>query len=296
MHTLHAVDLALIPEADSLWRKPKPALSETSHSTARLSPADLNLPADGFSSPLGFWFAGDSSWAGSPPRLTVQILESGDRGLASSAGPSQSRSSTTTFPAVRARPKAAARKTSDRNPNDVPLSIEIDATSARIGVDRATWSRAGQTVLFAVAQYWRLASIDHNLDELSHWARQDLQAKPSFAAILSRKRARDLRARRQELARLILDLPDFEGPLTNPRGYFHSKREVHRYRRLCTSLGLNRLRREIDERIEVVESIFDSLADSLNHAQSLLFHVSLELAIVALLLVDIGIYFWDAIF
>jgi hypothetical protein len=51
----------------------------------------------------------------------------------------------------------------------------------------------------------------------------------------------------------------------------------------------------IDERIEVIESIFDSLTESLNHFQSLAFRIVLELIIVALLLLVVGLYFLDAI-
>ncbi len=94
---------------------------------------------------------------------------------------------------------------------------------------------------------------------------------------------------------MILDLPDFEGSLTNPRGHFPSGRSVQLYRKLCAWLGLARRRRELDERVEVVESIYDSLAESLNHSQSLAFQVVLELAIVALLLLDVGVYVYGAI-
>jgi hypothetical protein len=110
----------------------------------------------------------------------------------------------------------------------------------------------------------------------------------------SRRRAHALGARRRTLQKLILDLPGYEGSLTNPRGHLPSKWAVVLYRRLCVWLGLNRQRLEIDERIEVVESIFDSLTEALYHSQSLAFQIVLELAIVALLLLDVGLYFFDA--
>ena len=168
--------------------------------------------------------------------------------------------------------------------------------SRSIWVDAATWANVGETVLFTVAQYWRLTAIDRSLDELSDWARHDLESNTGFARMLRRSRSLELRARRQTLQKLILDLPLYEGPLTNPRGHLPSGRAVVLYRKLSSWLGLNRRRQEIDERIEVVESIFDSLSDSLNHAQAFAFQIALELAIVALLLIDIGIYFLDAVF
>ena len=74
MHTLHAVDLTESPGADSLWRK-----RDDSHHSPRsanpLSPQELKLPVEGFSSPFGFWFAETHLWTTGPPRLTVEFLE-----------------------------------------------------------------------------------------------------------------------------------------------------------------------------------------------------------------------------
>ena len=106
---------------------------------------------------------------------------------------------------------------------------------------------------------------------------------------------RDLRPARRTLQALILDLPDFEGALTNPRGCLAAGRSVRLYRVLAVRLGLDRWRREIDERIEVVEAIFDSLVESLNHYQSLAFQIALELVIVAVLLLDAGLFLADVV-
>ncbi len=83
--------------------------------------------------------------------------------------------------------------------------------------------------------------------------------------------------------------------MTNPRGCLAAGRPVGLYRVLAARLGLNRWRREIDERIEVVEAIFDSLVESLNHYQSLAFQIALELVIVAVLLLDAGLFLVDAL-
>ena len=108
--------------------------------------------------------------------------------------------------------------------------------------------------------------------------------------MIARTRSRELQGLRRQLQSLILDLPDFEGPLATIRGHHASGQVVRLYRRL----GLDRFRSEIDERVEVVESIFDSLAESLDHSQSLAFQIALELFIVAVLLLDVGLYFVDA--
>ncbi|HKI20730.1 MAG TPA: hypothetical protein VKA15_22760, partial [Isosphaeraceae bacterium] len=99
----------------------------------------------------------------------------------------------------------------------------------------------------------------------------------------------------RSLHALILDLPDFEAALTNPQGYLAPGRPVRLYRALAARLGLNRWRHEIDERIEVVEAIFDSLTESLNHLHSLAFQIALELIIVAVLLLDAGLFLADAL-
>jgi hypothetical protein len=174
------------------------------------------------------------------------------------------------------------------------LILEVDSNVARIGVEAVTWTRFGETVLFAIAQNWRLDAINRALDKLADWARKDLEQNATFASVIRRSRARELRAQHRALARLILDLPEFEGSLTNPRGYLGAGQSVRLYRRVRARLGLDRKRREIDERVEVIESIFDSLVESLNHFQALAFQIVLELAIVALLLVDVGLYLLDA--
>jgi hypothetical protein len=293
MQTLYALDLTGRKGTDSLWRRTPGQSSPSHHSNAlECGTTDPELPADGFASPFGFWFAAAPSWPPAAPRLRVEFVNPERPGLQHDFA--QERSASESCRTVRARPKAplgrvrAARAT-------LPLFLEVDANVARISVDADTWSAVGDTVLFAVAQYWRFDAINRTLDELSDWARQDLSANSSFRNVVRRARSGKLRARRRELQSLILDLPDFEGPLANPRGHLATGSAVRLYRKLCIRLGLLRFRREIDERIEVVESIFDSLAQSLDNFQSLAFQIALELIIVAVLLLDIGLYLVDAV-
>jgi len=166
---------------------------------------------------------------------------------------------------------------------------------AMVEVDANTWESVGETVLLVVAQFWRFGAIDRKLDELSSWARDDLAATAGFPTAIRLRRVRDLRLRHRKLQELVLDLPDFEAPLTNPQGYLVATRSVRLFRVLAARLGLNGWRREIDERIEVVEATFDSLAESLNHLQSLTFQIALELVIVAVLLLDAGLFLMDAL-
>jgi hypothetical protein len=287
MQTLHALDLTQSVAMDSLWRRTKDPRVEPSREGK--GPGSFGLPANGFSSPMGFWFAEAPSWTTDPPPLRVEFFEIADPEQSTRPDDEPARLSSPACRTVR-RPKKAPPARARSRELPLPLVIEIDSNVARIGVDPDTWADLRETVLFAVAQYWRLEAIDRALDELSAWARNDLERNSGFASVFFPRRSNELRARRQALEKMILDLPDFEGALTNPRGHLAAAGAVELYRRLCARLALAQRRREIDERIEVVESIFGSLAESLNHYQSLAFQIVLELAIVALLLLDVGLY------
>ena len=292
MHSLYALDLTARNGLDSTWRRSQ---SPSGQGTRALGygMTDPDLPTDGFASPFGYWFAPAPSWKFVTSNLRVEFvsldeLERSKRLRDEPHTPGSSATST-----VRAHLKDPVNRPHSSQ-SIRPLVLEINSSVARICVDVDTWSRVGETVLFAIAQYWRFAAINRTLDDLSNWSRQDLDKNSSFRNVIRRSRSRELRARRRQLQAIILDLPDFEGPLANPRGHLASSRAVRLYRRLCLWLGLARFRREIDERIEVIESIFDSLAQSLDHFQSLAFQIALELIIVSVLLLDVGLYFVDA--
>jgi hypothetical protein len=293
MQPLHALDLTGSPRAEPLWRRRHDSIGEQA-SAHSATANDLDLPVQGFASPFGFWFAEGPLWKAGAPRLTVEFFELDDRKNSNHSPHAPKGAVASTCRKAKARLRTSAGRARDRT-REMPLTLEIDSNVARIGVDSGTWSSVRETVLFAVAQYWRLDAIDKALDDLSDWARNDLEKNVGFAKALGRGRARGLRAHRRALEKLILDLPDHEGPLTNPRRHLPSGRAVSLYRRLSAWLDLHRRRREIDERIEVVESIFNSLAESLNHFQAMAFQIVLELIIVALLLLDVGLYFVDAI-
>jgi hypothetical protein len=293
MHTLYALDLTGRPETDFLWRRTRAGLGPDAILHVPAARA-LDLPPDGFASPFGFWFAAAPSWNASLPQLRIEFAAPDDLERPDRRPEDPLERAATAGHAVRARLKPPGGRTRTARTTR-SFSLEIDSSVARIKVDDQTWSSVGDTVLFAVAQYWRFAAIDRTLGELSHWARQDFEPGYRFWHEIRATRSRGLRARRRELQSLILDLPDFEGPLTNPRGHLRAPGAGRLYRRLVVLLGLGRYRREIDERIEVVETIFDSLAESLNHFQSLAFQIALELVIAALLLVDVGLYLFDSL-
>jgi hypothetical protein len=288
MHTLYALDLTRTPEAGSLWRRRgrsigggEPAIEPTTWFPG--------VPRAGFASRLGFWFANAESWATTLPSLRVEFADHPQLSRTHPRREGRSRNRATNGRAVRAQQRAPVGR-SRSEAFALPVDLEVNSKLARVGVDAATWPSASDAVLLVITQFWRFQEIDRTLDELSDWARQDLERVTSFRGMIGRRRARELRARRRLLQELILDLPDFEGALTNPRGYLPAGRPVRLYHTLVSRLGLDRWRREIDERVEVVEATFDSLAESLDHHQALAFQIVLELVIVAVLLLDAGLF------
>jgi len=285
MQTLYALDLTEIQGADNIWRPRRSA----GH------PADnrLSLPHDGFASPLGFWFAAAESWGTVVTPLRVEVFDPSEQDALDYSSEARLRSLAVACHSYRARLRLKAKQAQSAG-SSTSLFLEIDPSTARIGIAPDSWSSVSETVLIVIAQFWRFLAIDHLLDKLVDWARSDL-AKDGFIKLIRRRRSRELNSHRRELQALILDLPDFEVLLTNPRASLAPGRPIRLYRALAGQLGLDRRRRAIDERIEVVEAVLDSLAESLNHLQALAFQIVLELAIVALLLLDVGLYLWDSL-
>jgi hypothetical protein len=283
MQTLYALDLTEIKGVDNIWRPRRSATHRTENR--------LELPHDGFASPLGFWFATAESWGTVATPLRVEVFDPGEQDAPDYNSRDRSCSFAVACHSYRAQLRLKAKQTQSAG-SSTSLFLEIDRSTARIGIARDSWSSVSETILIIVAQFWRFVAIDDLLDELVDWARSDL-AKDGFISLIRRHRSRELHSHRRKLQTLILDLPDYEVLLTNPRAGLAPGRPIRLYRTLAGQLSLDRHRRAIDERIEVIEAVLDSLADSLNHLQALAFQIALELAIVALLLLDVGLYLWD---
>jgi hypothetical protein len=292
MQTLYALDLTQTPGPDSSSRRRHGSVTQRGAERTGRFP---EMPRGGFTSPLGFWFAAAELWKSDLPRLRVEFRDLDGLDRANRNREARSRVEGATCRTARARlksPPTADRARARRA--SLPMTLEINQEMATVEVDADTWESVGDTVLFVVAQFWRFGAIDRTLDEISDWARDDLGTTAGFRRVIRPRRASELRARHRTVQALVLDLPDFEAALTNPRGYLAPGRSVRLYRALAARLGLDRWRREIDERVEVVEATFDSLAESLNHFQSLAFQIALELIIVAVLLLDAGLFLVDA--
>jgi hypothetical protein len=295
MQTLYALDMSQTSEPDGCWRRRHGPVAQQGSAPERTT-RHPELPRGGFTSPLGFWFAAAELWTTDVPRLRIELYELDGLDRTNPNRKARSRDEAGACRTARARLKAPQPASPARAGRaSLPLTLEINHELATVEVDADTWKSVGETVLLAVAQFWRFGAIDRKLDELLDWARADLATTTGFRSVIRPRRVRDLRTRHLILQALILDLPDFESALTNPRRYLAAGRSVRLYRALAARLGLNRWRHEIDERVEVAEATYDSLAESLNHFQSLAFQIALELIIVAVLLLDAGLFLVDAL-
>jgi hypothetical protein len=248
------------------------------------------LPDDGFPSPMGFWFAAPESWGTVVPPLRIEFFNPEEQDSHSLSSKRHSPDAGPTCSSYQARLRLTDKRTNSTGLSSL-LIIDIDSYEARISVTPDAWTRVSEAVLLIVAQHWRFLVIDELLDEITAWVHRDLR-ECGFVNLIRRRRSRKLRAHRCTLQGLILDLPDFELLLTNPRASLPPGCPIRLYRALATQLGLKQQRRAIDERVEVVEAVLDALVDSLNHLQSLALQIVLELAIVTLLLIDVGLYLW----
>jgi hypothetical protein len=292
MQTLYALDITQTRGACLPWRRQRSAGGR--ESAPEPAVRNWDQPLGGFTSPLGYCFAPAESWTSELPRLRVDFCDHAEPSRMIASHEDRAYAEASPCRMVRTRLRLPARAGRGRTRQALlPLTLEINPEMARIGVDAETWESVREPVLLVVAQFWRFGAIDHELDELSDWARRDLAASAGLRNVIRPRRARELRAHCRRLQALILELPDFEAALTNPRGCLAAGPPVRLFSALAARLGLNRWRHEVDERIEVVEATLDSLAESLNHYQSLAFQIALELVIVAVLLLDAGLFLTD---
>lgn len=274
MRTLRAIDLAESPTDAPRWRQLR---------LATAAPVD-GLPAGCFLTPAGFAFTeGPGGPEANAPR--VEILPSDELRTRLRAGSVLSAPG----PEQRKLPIVALHPEGPRSATPVPvggLVLEVGLRSARVGVDERAWDSIAGPVLLAVAQCWRFREIDRRVDELSNWARDVCaQGRPS---VFGRWRAR-VPDRTGDFQRLLLDLPGAEGPLTDPRGFFPSRRAARLYRELARGLGLYRWRALIDERIEVLEAAVAELSEQRRHRAAQSSTVVMEVLILLALLADLAI-------
>lgn len=274
MRTLRVIDLAESPTGAHRWRQLRLATAVC---------AD-GLPAGCVLTPAGFAFTeGSATFEGTPSRL--EILPPDELRACLRAGATLSGAGGD----ERKLPIVALHPDGPRAPASIPsggLVLEVGLESARVGVDERAWDAVAGPVLLAVAQCWRFREIDRRVDELSNWARS-VYAEEERSAL--RRRRSQIDNRSGDLQRLLLDLSGTEGPLTDPRGFFSTRRAARLYRELARGLGLYRWRTLIDDRIETLESAFAELAEERRHRASQASAIVLEVLILLALLADLAI-------
>jgi hypothetical protein len=273
--TLIAIDLAGSEEYGRLWRKLK---------TATRVPREFlpGLPANGLATAVGYWFA-EAEERLEAGAGCVEILPPGRPGSRPEALTVERAAALDhrQFPKILLSAQAARRVSPALTDG---LDLEIGRNWARVGVDPSAWSAVAAPVLLTISLCWRSIQLVERLDELTDWAR-DACARPGRL----RLRDRGLGGRLRALRSLVIDLPCFEGPLIDPRGYFSSRRSETLYRALVRRLDLESWRALNDERIEIVEATLEALVEDQRHQTTLLCEVALEVLIFLAIAADIAI-------
>lgn len=264
-----ATDISGQPAQRGLWR---------SVGAGSLPPPEL--PCGGAPSPLGFWLSplpeGSSAPAGAkvvrffPPTVSPAPPPSD--------GP-------------RRRPALTVR-VKPTHTGDGDLMLVVGPGFAHVHATEAAWNAVAEPVLLAICQYWRFAAVDAELDRLTTLAAEDIghATMPGVATLRDRRRleqtAHDVRA-------LLVDLPHFEGPLTDPLAYCSSERAAAAYANLAEKLHLETWCELIDERAEAVEDTYEALTEKLFEYKNFIAEALLEILIVVILLAELALMGFD---
>jgi hypothetical protein len=278
---LRAVDLWPDPAYRPLWKGDRPFDDEGA------PPA--GLPADGSASRMGYWLSPHpGSTPQAPGALTVTFTAHGE-----GAGPLPD--ALARSPHGRhacARPVQTVRvKSPSAGEGDVILAI--GPGGARVTTTPAAWKTLSEPVMLAACQYWRFAALDAEIARLTELAHGDLDHSnmPGVGTLKAHRRvvraARDARA-------LMLDLPHFEGPLTDPFPYCSSERSAQVFENLAEKLRLEEWCELIDERAEAVEDAYEALTEKLFEYKNFAWEAVLETLIIVILLAELSLGLYEA--
>jgi hypothetical protein len=277
--TLAATDLSQSEANAPLWR--------TLRTAARVSSESYpGLRAGGLATAAGFGFTESTQQLDAAERRVVVGPDLLDLPAKQSPGGIPD-------PGQRHMPRVFLSGSSGRSRDPAPapdggLKLAIGPDRACVGVDPSAWSSVAEPVLLAVSLCWRFSAIAERLDQLVSWSRIACR-RSGTSWSQGRLRRSELAAHRCVLNSLVLDLPCFEGPLIDPRGYFASSRAARLFQALVKRLELDSWRALIDERVEIVEATLEALVEEQRHRDALTFEVALEVLILLALLADITI-------
>ena len=266
MRTLRALDLTTDPAHRGLWRGADPP-----------GAGAVGLPAEGSASPLGYWLTADAEGV-DPAAPRIEFQPPGP------APPDEPK---------RGRRPAQTVKLRSPIPGDGELTLTLGPAAARIACTPGAWATLEEPVLLACCLYWRFLAIDAEIDRLTERARRDLR----HATIPGLRTLRDggrLAADAHAVRGLMLDLPHFEGPLTDPYPYCTTERAAVAFASLAERLRLEEWCELIDERAEAIEDAYESTAEKLFEFKNFAWEAGLEIGIILILLAELGVQAWEA--
>ena len=177
---------------------------------------------------------------------------------------------------------------------DGELVLTIGRSAARIVASAATWGAMSEPVLLAACLYWRFQAIDAEIDRLTVEAEGDL-SHAAMAVPSSLRNRKRLLGNARAVRAVMIDLPHFSGPLTDPYPYLSSERSVQTFRSLAEKLHVEEWGESIDDRVEAVEDTYASVTEKLNEFRNFAIGSALEIAIIVILLVDLVIRAYETL-
>ena len=272
--TIAVHDLTADPASRRLWQPGSgmPSLSECVLET-------------GWASPMGYWFSKltDNSGTVQSP-YTVRVITPG-------VGLSEEVASLDVPRGVGRRFRTQVARLKGNASGLGHLAMTITPNFALVETDELSWQALSEPVLLAIAQVWRFQAIEAQFDRLTDQARCDATYAdaPSFRGLW---RSRKVAERGHGVRLAILDLPHFQGALTDPRAYCSSPQSARAFDLLARRLQLEPWSDAIDDRATAVESIYEAATDKLYHMKMYLIEIFLEILIILILLADVASHFF----
>ncbi|MDR3634693.1 MAG: hypothetical protein P4L84_12885 [Isosphaeraceae bacterium] len=267
---IEVADLTGKSSSRSLWRRRK----------GRATTA----PQPGRPSPMGYWLTelhGADTGAGQSLRVELSASEDSFAGEPVPV--------TSCCPCGR---PAQTVRLKGPNAGDGELVLTVGDRYARVVTSPAAWNVLAEPVLLAVCQYWRFGSVDEQLDRLTEQAEADIGDATMSVPSTLRKRSR-LLATARDVRTLLLDLPHFMEPLTDPYAFCSSDRAVQAYRSLAEKLHLAAWCEAIDDRFEAVDDAYAAVTEKLFEYRNFAWGAALEIAIIVILLADLIFQLWE---
>jgi hypothetical protein len=276
--TILALDLTGRPEHRALWR--------SRHAAASGLGSAAGLPNGGHASPMGFWLATATEASAAPPEARRIVVRPPGHALDPHGEPSRTPSRPARRPTQTIRVKAL-------NPADGDLQLTISPDAAQVVASEATWNALAEPVLLGICQYWRFCALDEEIDRLTEQAYADIgpATMPRLATLRTRQR---LTASAEAMRALMVDLPHFEGPLTDALPYCTSERSAQTYQALAEKLHLEAWCEAIDERAEAVEDAYEAVSEKLFEYRNFVWEAVLETLIILILLAELAVTIWEA--